>query len=224
MNISEKTKEVLKNFSTINAAFVLSPGKVQRTISQDDLIYAEAIVPDEFVSEFGIYDLPGFLSNLSLLNAPELEFQGTSVNIKDDNFTVSYRGCDKSIIHYPPEGFKGLSVEDPDITFNLSIADLQKLLKVASTNTFPHMVLYGKNGKLAIKVVDLKNDTSNSGEMLLDVDVPNVNFECAFKVENLKILPMNYVVKIKDTFAQFENSDGTLKYLICLESLKKGKK
>jgi hypothetical protein len=50
------------------------------------------------------------------------------------------------------------------------------------------------------------------------------DFECVFKVEQLKILPMNYNVTIKkDAFAIFENFDGTLKYIIALETKKKGK-
>ncbi len=226
MNISEKTKEVLKNFSTINSSFLIRKGKVQSTISADDLIFVEATIPDEFPDELAIYDLPKLLSNLSLLNSPTMEFKGNVINMTDkENFNIAYRGCDKTIIHYPDANMgQMVSIDKPDIEFNLALNDLQKLLKVAATNTFTHLMLHNKNGKLAIKVLDLKNDTSNSGEMILDVDVPNIDFECAFKVENLKILPMNYTVKIKkDALAIFENSDKTLKYFVGLEPRRKGK-
>lgn len=227
MNVTEKTKEVLKSFSAINSSFLIRKGNKQSTVSADDTVFAEAVIPDEFSAEMGVYDLPQFLGNLSLLNSPKLEFEGSVVNMVDaDGFTITYRGCDKTLLHYPEaEMGDAISIDKPDVSFNLGLADLQKLLKVASTNTFTHLIIFAKDGKLAIKVADINNDTSNTGVMTLDVDVSDMNFECVFKVENLKILPMNYSVKIKkDGFAIFENSDQTLKYIISLEAQrKKGK-
>lgn len=223
MQVSEKTLEILKNFSTINNGMVIRQGTKQTTIAPDDAIYAEATV-DDFPMELGLYELPKFLTNLSLLESPALEFSENSVKMTDkDGFNLSYRGCSPELIHVPPAEAGGLKIDNPDVKIVLSLAQLQKLTKVAAVNTFTHLTVFGKNSKLGVRVNDRANDTSNTGVMELG-EHSGQDFECVFKVEQLKILPMNYNVTIKkDAFAIFENFDSTLKYVIALETKKKGK-
>lgn len=223
MQVTDKTIEVLKNFSTINNGIVLKQGKQQTTVSPDDAIFAVAQL-DEFPMELGIYELPNFITNLSLLESPILEFSDNMVKMTDkDGFNLSYRGCAPEIIHTPAEALAGLKIDSPEVEFNLTLAALQKLTKVAAVNTFAHLAIYGKGGKMGVKVSDRTSDTSNSGVMELG-DYSGADFEAVFKVEQLKIIPQNYNVKIKkDAFAIFENTDGTLKYVIGLETKKKGK-
>lgn len=223
MQVTDKTIEVLKNFSTINSGIVLKQGKQQTTVSPDDAIYAVAQL-DEFPMELGIYELPNFITNLSLLEAPVLEFTENSVKFTDkDGFNLTYRGCATEIIHAPDPKLADLKLPTPDAELNLTLAQLQKLTKVAAVNTFAHLAVIGKDGKLSVKVSDRASDTSNNGVMDLG-DYTGGDLEAVFKVEQLKIIPQNYTVKIKkDAFAIFENTDGTLKYIIGLETKKKGK-
>lgn len=228
MQVTDKTIEILKNFSAINNGMVLREGKQQTTVSADDTIFAVAQV-DEFPMELGLYELPNFLTNLSLLETPILEFTDNMVKMTDkDGFNLSYRGCAPEIIHTPDPKLAELKFDEtnkPDIELNLTLAQLQKLTKVAAVNTFTHLTVFGKDGKLGVKVNDRTSDTSNSGVMVLG-DHAGSDFEAVFKVEQLKIIPQTYNVKIKnDAFAIFENADATLKYIIALEtkSKKKGK-
>lgn len=225
MQVTDKTIEILKNFSAINNGMVLRQGKQQTTVSADDTIYAVAQV-DEFPMELGLYELPNFLTNLSLLETPMLEFSDNMVKMTDkDGFNLSYRGCAPEIIHTPEPALANLTIDKPDIELNLTLAQLQKLTKVAAVNTFTHLTVFGKDGKLGVKVNDRTSDTSNSGVMELGAH-SGADFEAVFKVEQLKIIPQTYNVKIKnDAFAIFENADATLKYIIALEtkSKKKGK-
>ena len=72
MKLSEKTLNSLKNFATINSSLLVDKGSLQRSWNGDETILVEATLPDEFPSEFGIYDLPQFLANVTTLTNPEL--------------------------------------------------------------------------------------------------------------------------------------------------------
>ena len=68
MKLSEQTIEVLQNFSTINQSLLFKSGDVLRTVSPQKTVLAEVTVPDNFESEFGIYDLGQFLSAMTLID------------------------------------------------------------------------------------------------------------------------------------------------------------
>ena len=57
MNLSNDTKEVLKNFSSINQNLMVNSGNVIGTMSAMKNIVAKATIPDTFQNEFAIYDL-----------------------------------------------------------------------------------------------------------------------------------------------------------------------
>jgi len=69
MKLSDKTISVLKNFSSINQSILFKEGNKLRTISVMKNILAEATVSEEFMKDFGIYDLNQFLNGFE--SAPE---------------------------------------------------------------------------------------------------------------------------------------------------------
>ena len=79
MKLSDKTISVLKNFSSINQSILFKEGSKLRTISVMKNILAEATVTEEFMKDFGIYDLNQFLNGLSLHQSPELDFKMTDM-------------------------------------------------------------------------------------------------------------------------------------------------
>ena len=81
MKLSNDTREVLKNYASINANLLVTTGNTIATMSQMKNIVSTATVPDTFDSDFAIYDLNEFLSALSLFNDPELTFNEQSVRI-----------------------------------------------------------------------------------------------------------------------------------------------
>ena len=70
MKLSNDTREVLKNYASINANLLVTTGNRIATMSQMKNIVSTATVPDTFDSDFAIYDLNEFLSALSLFNDP----------------------------------------------------------------------------------------------------------------------------------------------------------
>ena len=66
MKLSEKTLNILKNFSSINQSILVKQGNQLRTISVAKNILAEAEIKEDFPRDFAIYDLNQFLNGLSL--------------------------------------------------------------------------------------------------------------------------------------------------------------
>ena len=70
MKLSDKTINLLKNFSTINQSILFKHGSKLRTISVMKNILAEATITEELPQDFGIYDLGQFLNGMSLHQSP----------------------------------------------------------------------------------------------------------------------------------------------------------
>jgi hypothetical protein len=216
MKLSENTLAVLKNFASINSGVVLGSGKTQKTISPEKSILVEAILEDTIPAQFGIYDLNQFLGNLTTLRNPELTFNKDTVTLDDGELSFDYRACSANLIITPPE--KDLVLKTIDVTFSLPNDTLQKLIKVATMNSLPNLSVVGKNGSLLLKIHERANDTSNSGTIKIG-EYAGQDFTASFKTDNLKLLPNDYNVEIqKGAFAKFENTAGTLKYFVALET------
>ena len=216
MKLSENTLSVLKNFSSINSGIVLKKGKSQRTMSPDMTILAEVTIDEDIANDFGIYDLPQFLGNISTLGNPELEFTSQKVVMKDDALSLNYYSCSPTLITCPPD--KNLEMQSVDVKFDLSSAVMQKLLRLAAMNSMPNLTVVGKDSKLYLKTHEKASDTSNFAMMEIG-DHSGADFEKSFKTDNLKMIADDYSVSITFAgFALFESKNKALKYFIALEA------
>lgn len=216
MKLNERTLTVLKNFAGINSGVVLRKGKIQKTMSPEQTILVEAHLEDDLPEVFGIYDLNQFLGNVTTLSSPDMVFTENSVIMNDGELSLNYYSCSTNLIISPPEG-KDLVMKDADVTFDLSQATLQKMLKLAAMNNLPNISVIGKGGELRLQTHEVKNDTSNFASIKIDEYVGN-DFNVSFKTENLKLIPDDYEVQIKvGGFSSFTNKTKTLKYFIAME-------
>lgn len=216
MKLSENTLSVLKNFATINSGVVLQKGKIQKTISPEQTILVEATLEDDMPTEFGIYDLNQFLGNVTTLANPEMTFATESVQMNDGSFNLNYYSCSPNLIISPPRD-KDLVLKNPEVSFDIPAATLQKLLRLAAMNNLPHITVIGKNGKLTVRSHEKTNDTSNSADVAIG-DYSGDDFAVSFKTENLKMVSDDYSVQIKiGGFSCWINKKGTMKYFIALE-------
>jgi len=215
MKLSENTLTILKNFASINSGMVFRSGQKQKTVAGDAAILAEAQFDEAFPETFGVYDLNQFLGNLTALEQPELEFKDKFVQITDGKTNLKYFSCDESLIKSPPSD-KELSMNNPDVVFELTNSTLTKLLKLAATNVLPHLSVVGKDGTLYVQTHDKGNDTSNT----VTAEIGQFNgddFIASFKTENLKLLPDDYTVEIKfGAFAKFKSKTKPLSYFVAL--------
>ena len=216
MKLSEKTIDLLENFSSINQSILVKKGSKLRTISVMKNILAEAEVDENFEKDFGIYDLPQFLNGVNLMNDPDIDLRNESYMIlREGNTTkVKFAFADPNVIISPPE--KGIELPNSDVTFQLDSIQLQKLLKASSIYQLPDLAAVGNAKNITLTVRDKKNDNSN--EFSLVVGETDSIFEFNFKIENIKLIPGSYEVQIsRKNLAKFTNSKYNLDYFIALE-------
>ena len=215
MKLSEKTLNILKNFSSINQSILVKQGNQLRTISVAKNILAEAEIKEDFPRDFAIYDLNQFLNGLSLHQDPEMDFSPDSyVTIREGKRRVKYFYADPNVIISPPE--KAIQLPSRDVCFQLDSITLEKLLKAAAVYQLPDLCAVGEAGVIKLVVRDKKNDTSN--EFAIVVGETESKFSFNFKVENIKIIPGAYdVIVSSKLLSQFTNSTHDLKYYIALD-------
>ena len=215
MKLSDKTISVLKNFSSINQSILFKEGSKLRTISVMKNILAEATVTEEFMKDFGIYDLNQFLNGLSLHSSPELDFQNDGyVVIREGRSRSKYFFADPNVIVTPPE--KDITLPTEDVCFEVSTDQLEKLLKASAVYQLPDLSAVGESGVIKLVVRDKKNDTSNDYAVV--VGETDKEFSFNFKVENIKVLPGTYeVVVSQKLLSRFTSKNHDLTYYIALE-------
>ena len=214
MKISNDTRNVLKNFSTINSGIRVKSGNKLETISNMKNILAVATVDESFPQDFSIYNLPEFLGATSLLSDPEFEFGDTSLTVADDNSSLAYFYASEGMVTAPD---KMITMPDAEIVINLSSTLLSELQKAASVLGVNDMVLSSDGTVIRLEVTDKKNPTSNTFSRIVG-EGNGVSYTMNFKIENLKVLDGNYEVSVSSKgISHFNNTDIDLEYFIALE-------
>ena len=215
MKLSDKTINLLKNFSDINQSILFKKGNKLRTISVMKNIMAEAEIQEDFPKDFAIYDLTQFLRGVFLHNQPELDFANDGhVVIREGKTRSKYFFADPSVIVVPPE--KSLTLPTMDVEFELAAEQLEKIRKAVLAFQLPDLSVVGEAGVVKLVVHDKKNDTSNDFQVL--VGETDGEFCFHFKVENIKVIPGDYKVSISSKLlSKFINTDYDLTYYIALD-------
>ena len=218
MKLSNETREVLKNFSTINQNLLVKNGNVINTMSAMKNIVSKATIPDTFNTEFAIYDLNEFLSALSLFKDPTLDFTDKEVKLKEEGggSSLNYFFSDPSIVTAPKTEITMPSV---DVEFTFTQDTFNQILKASAVLGVPDVVLKGTaGGAIDLTVTDRKNDTSNDFSITVGENSPN-DFTYFFKVENLKLLSGDYKVEVSSKgISHFTNVSKPVEYFIALEA------
>ena len=224
--LSEKTLDVLKNFSTINSSIVFRKGSTVRTISNAENILAKFTGEEVFPTDFAIYDLSQFLRGIDLFHDPQLEFTSTDfVSIRGGRQSAKYYYSDPEItLKSAPE--KNVNFPGADIQFNISEDDLVALQKASAVYGLPDLTIQSQEGLDTIKLIvrDKENDTSNTyditlagcctGTYSLDVKIDNIRLI----TNETKLVQGDYSVKVsKALISEWTNTDVDLTYYIALE-------
>ena len=218
MKLSNDTKAVLKNFSTINQNLLVKNGSVIGTMSAMKNIVSKATIPDTFNNEFAIYDLNEFLSAMSLFKDPTLTFDEKSVRFSEEGggSKLTYMFSDPSIVTAPKTEITMPSV---DVEFTFTQDTFNQILKASAVLGVPDVVLKGTaGGTIALTVTDRKNETSNDFSIVVGENSPT-DFTYFFKVENLKLLSGDYKVQVSSKgISHFSNVSKSIEYFIALEA------
>jgi len=214
MKISDNTKDVLKNFSTINSGIRVKQGNKLETISNMKNILAVATVSESFPTNFSIYNLPEFLGATSLMEDPDFNFGESSLSIADNNSKLAYFYASEGMVVAPD---KMITMPDAEIEFAVTSTLLNDLQKASSVLGVNDLVLGSDGTSISLTVCDKKNPTSNTFSRVVG-EGDGTTFSMNFKIENLKILTGNYNVSVSSKgISHFVNSDIDLEYFIALE-------
>jgi hypothetical protein len=216
--LSKQTRDILKNFCTINSSILIREGTVLKTISVGQNAVAEYKSEETFPQTFGIYDLNQFLAGLSLFDDAALQFDNeTYVTIRGNGRSAKYYFSNPEItLNSAPE----TSVKFPgsDFSFMLKYEDLVALQKASAVYDLPDLAFRASSdGTINLDLCDKENDTGNvysqtvSGESTGD-------FNLSMKVENLRLHPGNYKVNVTSQgITEWIHQSIELKYYIALE-------
>lgn len=224
MKISEQTQLVLRNFANINQSILLSPGNRLSTMSVMRNMLASADVDVEFPVQFGIYDLPRFLGNLSIY--PDVEFNEKYVLMSNGSKTYKFMAADPSIIVYPTTTFKmdnsdnnpddAKEITDYDVSVTLTDATISTIAKVASINSLPDYALMTEDGTINFVALDKKSDTTDIAKE--PVGESNAEFKLYFRAENMKLIEGDYNVSVsRQKISTFRHQTKDIQYWVTLE-------
>lgn len=219
MQLSESTKEILKNFSEINPNLMITPGKQIKTISTMKNILATAQVSEEFPQDIAIYDLNEFLGVMSLFNKPKFAFDDKSMTMQEEGTSTKskYFFADASILTVPQ---KDVKMPEAEVNFTLTETDLTKVKKAASMLQLPDISISSKGGDINLSAIDKKNDTANN--FSIKVGTSDKTFDFHFKTEHLKMLPGDYNVSISSKLiSNFKHKTKPIEYWVALENTSK---
>ena len=214
MKISNDTRNIFKNFSTINSGIRVKSGNKLETISQMKNILAVATVDESFPQDFSIYNLPEFLGATSLLDDPDFEFGDSSLTVADNNSSLAYFYASEGMVTAPD---KMITMPDAEIVIDISSTLLSELQKAASVLGVNDLILSSDGTTIKLEVTDKKNTTSNTFSRIVG-EGNGVSYTMNFKIENLKVLDGNYEVSVSSKgISHFNNKDVDLEYFIALE-------
>lgn len=220
MKLSNETLGVLKNFGNINSGIFLKQGKVVKTVSSHKNILAQATIPDEIPSDFGIYDLNEFLSVVSL-HKDDLSLDFDSKNIvisgRGGRSKIKYRSCESTMITTPPE--KQIQMPDPEIQLELSSEDFRWVLDAANVLGSPQIAVQSDGSSVTLNTIDTANDSAHTESLTLEANATGNKYKMIFKTENIsKILPGSYTVSISSKgISHFKNTKSPVEYWITTE-------
>jgi hypothetical protein len=217
MKISNKTLDILKNFSEINQSVLIKTGKKLKTVSTLKNILAHAEVEEDFPQDFAIYQLNEFIGVLSTMSNPDLTFNDKYVMLSQENGACTkYFYAEPSVVVSPE---KDIKMPSEEVNFTLTENQYNDLLKMSSILQLNDILVKGcpKSNGIYLAVTNKKNDTSNDYSVKVGEGVTEP-YKMYFKTENLKMVTGDYAVSISSQgISYFKNKKDNLEYWIALE-------
>ena len=217
MELSEKTMQVLKNYSQINPNVVISQGSSIKTVTEAKNLLSKADLDVEFPVTFGLYDLNEFLNVLSLVDTPRLDFQDSHVLISDSvgRSKIKYFYSDPDILTTPT---KDVIMPESEVTFTLDRDTLSRIKRAASVLGHTEMSVSHDGTAIVLSVIDNNDKTSNVFSIAVDGETESTNFNFIFNISNLKMIDGDYFVSISSKLiSHFVNKETSVEYWCALE-------
>lgn len=189
MNLNKQTIEIMKNFATINQGVIFKEGNVLRTMSVMRNIFARAVVTDTFPREFAVYDLPEFISTMSLFDTPSFKFEDKYIAISSDTNRIKYYYSSPTVVVAPPD--KEMKMKGVDVSLKITQDQLEQIQRAAAVMKLKDLAITNKG-----VVVFNANAPGNQYEIDVPVLTEIENLNIVIPVDNLKLIPADYDVNI----------------------------
>jgi hypothetical protein len=175
---------------------------------------SDTVVAESFPADFGIYDLNEFLGAMSLFNDPDLDFSDKYVTIKEGGASIKYFAAEIGNLVVPQ---KAIVFPEAEIEFTMTATMLNMIQKTSSVLRATDLQIVGDGSKMVIQVGDKKNATGNTYNA--QVGSTDKEFKVNLKVENLKMLPGDYLVSISSKkISRFKATSSELVYYVAVEA------
>jgi hypothetical protein len=219
VKFNSRTIQILRNFSTIHQALIFKPGNVLKVISDTKSILAKATIDTQIDGSFAIYDVPKFLSAVSMFEDPELTPHDSYLEIRQGNEKIHYICAEPSLIKAPPE--KDIVLPEPDVVFELKNDTINRVLKGMAITGANALCITGEDGKIFLEAKTIgssKAANGNTGAPSYRAEVGETpkKFSFIFMAENIKLLSGDYNVSISQRgLAHFKGND--IEYWVAVE-------
>ena len=215
MKFSARTIQILRNFSTIHQSIIFQPGKQLKTISQSKTIMARATIDTEIEKSFAIYDLPQFLSAISLFGDPELEVTDSAMIIRSGKEKLNYTFSEPSLILSPPE--KEIQLPTTEVQFELKHEDLVRVQKALGIIGAPEIAVTGDEGKIYVEALNTRNSSDSTYRVA--VGTTDKTFRFIFLAENIKLDQGDYALSISSKgLSHFTGITNDIEYWVAIEA------
>ena len=220
MKFSARTIQILRNFATVHQALLFKSGRTLKVMSESKSILAKATLDADIEDTFAIYDMPKFLSAISMFEEPELTPLGSHVEIRQGNEKINYTCAEQSLIKTPPE--KEIVLPSVDVQFELKNETINRVLKGMAITGANALCITGEDGKIFLEAKTIAHGKSGSNpsgapSYRAEVGVTDKKFSFIIMADNFKLLSGDYIVSVSQRgLSHFSSSD--VEYWIAVEA------
>lgn len=218
MKFSQRTIQILKNFATISQSMIFNPGTEIKVVSDLSTILAIAHIDTVIPDAFAIYDMPRFLSAISMFEDPELDIQNGHMVMSEGQEQILYNFAEPTLIKQPPKSIREI---ESNISFTLKNDVITRVFKGAAITGASNICISGDGEKTFIEALTSsdgsRHNVNTGASYKMEIGETTEKFNYIFLVENIKLLPGDYEVKIPEFgIAHFKGAD--IEYYIAVES------
>jgi len=220
MKFSARTIQILRNFATVHQALLFKQGRTLKVMSESKSILAKATLDDDIESTFAIYDMPKFLSAISMFDDPMLTPGDSYVEIRQGNEKINYICAEPSLIRTPPE--KEIVLPSVDVQFELKNETINRVLKGMAITGANALCITGEDDKIFLEAKTIntsKTQPASTGAPTYRAEVGTTDKKFSFIImaDNFKLLTGDYNVSVsRSGLAYFSSAD--VEYWIAVEA------
>lgn len=217
---TEKEMDILKNFAITNPSMVITNEQFKVMTNSKSVVGKYVFEKAYDFEDFGIYDVPNFISALDTLNKPTIEVSDKFLTIKDANYKFKYLTTATDLLPKVPNVNEEKITEGTELDFDISNEKVNVILKTANILKADSVFFETDKKKIRITVANKLEASDNLFEIMIEdgIRVNKLSQPVKLNVSEFKLYPGDYKVKIAKKISMWENVLLDLKYYIGLKA------